>query len=319
MHYHALGSVLTTLLIMFISVTTGEQRAKCRTLYPPYSIIADEAQYVSDPYSEGTWDGRMLASKHSNGEGSLEIVRVKINPGHGWPPHRHFEADEWIYVLSGAGTYDYWAFEESVPSELSIGPGHTLYNPQGQLHKVWNNGSEVLILLSISKSLAPFEVLEDWPDTPGGGVGYVPHVAPWELSCAPGHEVGNEEEEEAPTSADSSAELGVGAGDEADDGRLAWSEAGEGDDMESMEDNGDGDYEPGYEACESVSCGCGEGDPDMTEDDIATCMSDSDDIYDTDVYGDDGDDDDGESEPEFPLEPELYDGSSLSGEGRDEL
>ncbi|GIL54930.1 hypothetical protein Vafri_10629 [Volvox africanus] len=202
MHHRALGGVLTTLLVMFIPVTTGGQRAKCRTLYPPYAITADEAQYVSIPHAEWTWDGRMLASKHSNGEGSLEIFRVRMNPGHGWPPHRHFEADEWIYVLSGAGTYSYWAFEKSAPTELSIGPGHVLYNPQGQLHKVWNNGSEALLLLSISKSLAPFEVLDDWPDTPGGGVGYVPHVAPWELSCAPGHEVG--EEEEAPKSADES-------------------------------------------------------------------------------------------------------------------
>ncbi|GIL82908.1 hypothetical protein Vretimale_8410 [Volvox reticuliferus] len=316
MHFHALGSVLTTLLIILTPIASAQQRAKCRTLYPPYSITGDDAQYVSDPYSEGTWDGHMFASKHSNGEGSLEILRLSINPGHGWPPHRHFEADEWIYVLSGAGAYTYWAFEDLVPSEVSIGPGQALYNPQGQLHKMWNNGSELLILLSISKSLAPFEVLEDWPDTPGGGVGYVPHVAPWELSCAPGHEVGDEEEE--PTSDDTSAEFDDGDVGVEDHGQAAWGEAGEDESEEGDVDfmGFDDDYGPRSEDDESVSCGCGGGDPDMSEDDITTCMADFDDVFDDDVYGGD---DDGEDEPEFQLESELYDSSPLSSQDHDEL
>lgn len=109
--------------LLILSPSYAEQRANCKPLYPPYTFNVDDAQYVSDPYVEGSWEGRMLASKFQNGDDSLEMLRLSINPGHGQLPHRHLEADEWTYVLSGAGAYTYWAFEDVAPVELKITPG----------------------------------------------------------------------------------------------------------------------------------------------------------------------------------------------------
>ncbi|KAG2496359.1 hypothetical protein HYH03_005589 [Edaphochlamys debaryana] len=119
--------------------------------------------------------------------------KLTIHPGSGWPPHRHLAADEWLYVLSGEGGYAYWGMDHPEPTELSIGPGSVMFNQQGQLHKVWNNGSEPLVLFGVSKSIHPFEVLSDWPETPNGGAGHIPEVAPWDAFCAPGHDHGAEE------------------------------------------------------------------------------------------------------------------------------
>ncbi|EFJ41482.1 hypothetical protein VOLCADRAFT_119720 [Volvox carteri f. nagariensis] len=216
------------------------------------------------------------------------MLQLSINPGHGWPPHRHFEADEWLYVLSGSGAYSYWAFEEISPVEIIVGPGHALFNPQGQLHQVWNNGSEPLLLLAVSKSLAPYEVLDHWPDTPGGGLGYVPHVAPWELSCAPGHE---------PDENDGVMGEQVGSGmEEAEVGYL------EGTPLEESEAGSglEGDY--GHFG-EYGSCGMTA----MSEGEIAECMAEPDmgydfeEEYDVGMYDGEGADE----EPEFPSDGEA--------------
>ncbi|KXZ53662.1 hypothetical protein GPECTOR_6g579 [Gonium pectorale] len=97
--------------------------------------------------------------------------------------------------MGGEGGYAYFAYENTEPTELAVSAGHALFNPQGQWHKVWNNGSEPLVLMAISKALAPYEVLSDWPENPDDGGGFIPDVLPWETSCPPGHEPDPDQQE----------------------------------------------------------------------------------------------------------------------------
>ncbi|KAG2437121.1 hypothetical protein HYH02_011377 [Chlamydomonas schloesseri] len=130
----------------------------------------------------------MFATKHANGADSLEFGRYTLYPGKDSGVHRHLDGDEWIYVLTGQGTYAYWAHENAEITELPVHQGSVLFNPQGQLHKLINTGTEPLYTLILSKNLGGTEMLAGWPDSPTGGVGYVPELMPWETSCAPGHE-----------------------------------------------------------------------------------------------------------------------------------
>ncbi|KAG2496358.1 hypothetical protein HYH03_005588 [Edaphochlamys debaryana] len=170
--------------------------ADCKVLYPPYVAHESEMQYVVDP-DDQAWEAYMYSSRHANGADSLDFGKFIIESGRGFPVHRHPHADEWLVVVSGEGSYWYWGFDLPEPVQASIGPGSVMFNQQGQLHKVFNNGTEPLVLMSVSKAASPTEFLAGWPETPDGGLGHTPPAAPWEAFCAPGHEqeeVAGEEE-----------------------------------------------------------------------------------------------------------------------------
>ncbi|KAG2429885.1 hypothetical protein HXX76_010665 [Chlamydomonas incerta] len=160
----------------------------------------------------------MFASKHANGADSLEFGRYTLYPEKDSGVHRHLDGDEWIYVLTGQGTYAYWAHENAEVTEVPVHQGSVLFNPQGQLHKLTNTGTEPLYGLILGKNLGGTEMLAGWPDSPTGGVGYVPELMPWETSCAPGHEP--DEFYEAATTGEAFEQAAAEGGDWAGEGEL---------------------------------------------------------------------------------------------------
>ena len=63
----------------------------------------------------------------------------------GTPPHYHAACDEYLYVLSGRGTF--WMGEESTTSEF--GPGELLFFERGIVHALPSIIEEPVVFLSI--------------------------------------------------------------------------------------------------------------------------------------------------------------------------
>jgi mannose-6-phosphate isomerase-like protein (cupin superfamily) len=61
------------------------------------------------------------------------------------PPHYHAQCDEFLYVLSGRGTF--WMGDASTKAEF--GPGHLLHFVRGTVHALPDVLEEPLIFLSI--------------------------------------------------------------------------------------------------------------------------------------------------------------------------
>ena len=61
------------------------------------------------------------------------------------PPHYHATCDEYLYVLSGRGTF--WMKDPSTKAEF--GPGQLLFFERGTVHAIPNIFAEPLVFLSI--------------------------------------------------------------------------------------------------------------------------------------------------------------------------
>jgi mannose-6-phosphate isomerase-like protein (cupin superfamily) len=61
------------------------------------------------------------------------------------PPHYHASCDEYLYVLSGRGTF--WMVDESTCSEF--GPGELLFFKRGTVHAIPGILKEPVVFLSI--------------------------------------------------------------------------------------------------------------------------------------------------------------------------
>jgi mannose-6-phosphate isomerase-like protein (cupin superfamily) len=82
--------------------------------------------------------GRYLADEAS---ASARVIRV-YRPT---PPHDHATCDEYLYVLSGRGTF--WMAEEREAEEF--GPGHLLFFKRSAVHALPAILEEPLVFLSV--------------------------------------------------------------------------------------------------------------------------------------------------------------------------
>jgi quercetin dioxygenase-like cupin family protein len=68
--------------------------------------------------------------------GGISIVEHRFDPGVLVPPHRHTREDEISCVISGEIGF------RSDGREVSLGAGGYIVKPRGELHSMWNAGSE---------------------------------------------------------------------------------------------------------------------------------------------------------------------------------
>ena len=90
---------------------------------------------------------------------TVSLMHVVLLPGHGHERHNHPDADEILYVLSGAG-------EQMVDDAqtFAVHAGHTVWIPRGAFHSTLNTGWEPLTLLAIYAPGGAEEVLKTLPD-----------------------------------------------------------------------------------------------------------------------------------------------------------
>ncbi len=116
--------------------------------------------------------GRMTGLRQSG------VTLAHLAPGKtSFPLHRHHAEEEWIFILSGAGTLT------RDDEQTTIDPGDfAAFPPGGSAHKLVNTGDETLIYL-MGGSVAKVEVV-DFPEAglcltrTGEGAGMVAKTAP---------------------------------------------------------------------------------------------------------------------------------------------
>ncbi len=89
----------------------------------------------------------------------LTFGEVVLLPGLGHDRHHHPEAEEVLYVLSGAGEQ---TLADGDP--FPVRPGDTIYVPTAVFHSTRNTGWEPLRLLAIYHPGGPERALEALPD-----------------------------------------------------------------------------------------------------------------------------------------------------------
>ena len=75
--------------------------------------------------------------------GAISIVEHTFDPGILVPPHRHTREDEISCVISGEIGF------RSNGREVSLGAGGYIVKPRGELHSMWNAGSEPARMIEI--------------------------------------------------------------------------------------------------------------------------------------------------------------------------
>lgn len=75
--------------------------------------------------------------------GGISIVEHTFDPGVLIPPHRHTHEDEISYVISGEIGF------RSDGREVSLRAGGYIVKPRGELHSMWNAGTEPARMIEI--------------------------------------------------------------------------------------------------------------------------------------------------------------------------
>ena len=75
--------------------------------------------------------------------GAISIVEHTFDPGVLIPPHRHTHEDEISCVISGEIGF------RSDSREVSLGAGGYIVKPRGELHSMWNAGTEPARMIEI--------------------------------------------------------------------------------------------------------------------------------------------------------------------------
>jgi oxalate decarboxylase/phosphoglucose isomerase-like protein (cupin superfamily) len=99
-----------------------------------------------------------------NGSSALSVAVASMNPGQGHARHNHPTAEEVIYVLSGSGE-QMVEDEAGRPIVRAIGPGTTVYVPQGRFHSTLNIGDtplKIFVAFSPSGSEDELRALPDF-------------------------------------------------------------------------------------------------------------------------------------------------------------
>jgi oxalate decarboxylase/phosphoglucose isomerase-like protein (cupin superfamily) len=100
----------------------------------------------------------------------LTFGEVVLLPGKGHERHNHPESEEVLYVLSGEGRQ---MLDDGEERWFDVGPGDTIYVPQGMYHATINSGWQPIRLLAIYNPGGAERVLRDLPDfREGDGPGW---------------------------------------------------------------------------------------------------------------------------------------------------
>ncbi len=112
-----------------------------------------------------------------NGAGAFSGGVVSLEPGQGHARHNHPEAEEIIFIVSGDGE-QMVEDERGEPRVQPVGPGSTIYVPQGRFHATRNIGAGSMRLFVVYSPAGPERALRDLPDfrlvPPAGGRGTAP-------------------------------------------------------------------------------------------------------------------------------------------------
>jgi quercetin dioxygenase-like cupin family protein len=109
----------------------------------PYRTRVDETELVQGLKEEDGWYDmrvRFLVNKERGGTDSCVLGWTILPPGAKHDKHRHFHADEFLYVLSGKG-YIYTDDGEEPSRE-----GDVIYTPRGHWHGFNNTGDVDAVL-----------------------------------------------------------------------------------------------------------------------------------------------------------------------------
>ena len=82
--------------------------------------------------------------------GTLALLRLRMPPGAGAPPHRHGREAETMVVLEG----DLWAELDGV--ERALVAGEAIHLPQGSLHAFRSDGGAVVDVIATPAGLEEF-------------------------------------------------------------------------------------------------------------------------------------------------------------------
>ncbi len=80
----------------------------------------------------------ILVSEKTVGSQNLAMGVNETYPGGMVPEHKHDHEEEVMFFLAGRGIF------VTEDREIPLEPGVCIYNPPGGLHKIINNGDEVL-------------------------------------------------------------------------------------------------------------------------------------------------------------------------------
>lgn len=109
---------------------------------------------------------KWFVSPDATENAGLTFGEVVLLPGRGHDRHNHPDAEEILYVLSGAGEQ---MLDEGDP--FAIRPGETVYVPTGVFHSTLNTGWEPLRLLALYNpggAERPLRELPDFRELPPG-------------------------------------------------------------------------------------------------------------------------------------------------------
>lgn len=108
-----------------------------------------------------------------NGARNFSGGLVHLPPGEGHARHNHPDAEEIIFIVSGHGE-QMVEDEAGEPHTRPVGPGHTVYVPQGRFHSSLNTGTEPMRFFVVYSPAGPERTLRALPDfrlLPRGGGG----------------------------------------------------------------------------------------------------------------------------------------------------
>jgi oxalate decarboxylase/phosphoglucose isomerase-like protein (cupin superfamily) len=98
-----------------------------------------------------------------NGARNFSGGVVSLPAGEGHARHNHPDAEEIIFIVSGAGE-QMIEDESGEPIRRPVRPGCTIYVPQGRFHATLNNGTEPMQLFVVYSPAGPETALRDLPD-----------------------------------------------------------------------------------------------------------------------------------------------------------
>ena len=104
---------------------------------------------------------KWLVSPDDTEGARLTFGEVLLLPGKGHGRHNHPESEEVLYVLSGQARQ---MLDDGEERWFDIGPGDTIYVPQGMYHATINSGWQPIRLLAIYNPGGAERVLRDLPD-----------------------------------------------------------------------------------------------------------------------------------------------------------
>ncbi len=88
---------------------------------------------------------------------------VDLPSGEGHARHNHPGAEEIIFVISGEGE-QMVEDENGDPITTKVGPGCTIYVPEGRFHSTKNTGAEPMQLFVVYSPAGPELALRELPD-----------------------------------------------------------------------------------------------------------------------------------------------------------